>query len=136
VTRAVYLDAAVAIHAVGGASRFKDPSRALMELATRGEIMAHTSVEMVQEFVHHRLRVTDRATAVAQARTLTDIVVLHDFDRSVLDEALRLVDTTHLRGRDAVHTATALVHGIGEIISTDTGFDDVPGLTRIDPADV
>lgn len=35
-----------------------------------------------------------------------------------------------------MHAATALAHGFTEIVSADTDFDDVPGLTRIDPADL
>ena len=39
-----------------------------------------------------------------------------------------------LRGRDAVHAATALEHGLVTIISPDPDFDGAPGLTRIEPA--
>ena len=37
--------------------------------------------------------------------------------------------------RDAIHAATALNRGVGLIISPDGHFDEVPGLTRIDPVD-
>lgn len=38
-----------------------------------------------------------------------------------------------LGGRDAVHAATALEAGIGASVSPDAVFDEIDGLTRIDP---
>lgn len=40
-----------------------------------------------------------------------------------------------LQARDALHTATALVHGVPAIVSSDDDFDDVEGLSRLTPAD-
>jgi predicted nucleic acid-binding protein len=89
---------------------------------------------MIQEVVHHRLRALgDRRVAVADAReVMRGMTVLH-FDREVLDLALELIERTHVRGRDAVHAATALAYGIGKIASLNPAFDDIPGLTRVDP---
>ncbi|MDR2454519.1 MAG: PIN domain-containing protein, partial [Bifidobacteriaceae bacterium] len=57
------------------------------------------------------------------------------FDARVLDVALELVRADDaVRGRDAVHAATAIAHGIGLIASTDPAFGAVPGLTRLTPA--
>jgi predicted nucleic acid-binding protein len=100
-------------------------------------IDAYASTEMIQEVLHHRLRVTgDRATSVDQCQQLMSLVTLVPFDARVLEEALRLVRSTGtVRGRDAVHAATALTHGIDAIISTDPTFDDIPGLPRLTPTD-
>jgi predicted nucleic acid-binding protein len=38
--------------------------------------------------------------------------------------------------RDALHAATALHHGIKTILSTDRHFDGLPGITRLNPADL
>ena len=40
-----------------------------------------------------------------------------------------------LDARDVVHVATCQESGIEVIISPDRGFDQIPGLHRIDPAD-
>jgi uncharacterized protein len=37
--------------------------------------------------------------------------------------------------RDAIFAAQALNRGIDAILSPDRGFDSIPGLERIDPAD-
>lgn len=107
-----------------------------MSLAQSGELRLHASVEVIQEFVFHRIRISDRELALEEAADLAALITLHDFDRDVLDESLRLMRTTPVRGRDAVHAATAIMHGLTDIVSTDRAFDAVPGLTRLDPADV
>lgn len=94
------------------------------------------STELLQEFAFHRLRRHRPAEAVQNARALTSMVVLLDFDVRVVDTMLDLIEHQAIRGRDAVHAATALVHGITAIISTDSAFDAVPGLERIDPAEL
>lgn len=134
-TRELYLDAAVGIYAIGAASPAKASCIRLVERAAEGELTLHASVETIQEFCLHRMRRTGRSAAVAEAEHLSSLVVLHDFDRVVLDQSLRLIETTSVRGRDAVHAATALVHGLTQIVSPDHAFDGVPGLTRLDPAD-
>jgi len=78
----------------------------------------------------------DRVRAVADARDVGDLVTVVAFDKMVLATALDLIGNTGIRGRDAVHAATALVHGATVILSTDSDFDTVPGLTRIDPRDL
>jgi len=51
----------------------------------------------------------------------------------ILRASVRLVADCGLRGRDAVHAATALAAGFHLIVSCDEDFDAVPGLTRVDP---
>lgn len=95
---------------------------------------AYASVEMVQEVVHHRLRkIGDRQVAVANGRSVAALCSLLTFDREVLDLSLELIERSSIRGGDAVHAATALAYGIDRIASTDSAFDDIPGLTRLDP---
>ena len=44
--------------------------------------------------------------------------------------------TGPVRGRDAVHAATALLAGFTEIVSADKDLGSVPGLRRLDPANL
>ncbi|ANS79853.1 hypothetical protein SGUI_2457 [Serinicoccus hydrothermalis] len=94
----------------------------------------HASAEAVQEFLFHRLRRGDREGAVAQTRAMMDALVLHPVDATVLERALQLVITTPLRGRDAVHAATALLAGFEEIVTTDDDFVGC-GLRPVPPAE-
>lgn len=134
--RALFLDSTVLLHAVGGDDPARAPSRAVLALASRGEVLVHASVEMVQEVVHHRLRRGTAEEAVALATDAAGGFVLHPFDEAVQRRALALVRTGAVRGRDAVHAATALEAGFDAIVTTDKDFDHVPGLRRIDPADL
>jgi len=89
---------------------------------------------MVQEFVYHRLRRTgDRHRAGREARDIMASMMMLNVDREVLDLSLELIERTAVRGRDAVHAATALAYGIEKIASPDPAFDGIPGLARIDP---
>lgn len=128
------VDTAVFAYALGGDHPLRRPCQAILAAAGDGRLELHASVEMVQELVFHRMRKTDRHSAVGQARDAAILCVLHDFDRAVLTRTIELIDTTaRLGGRDAVHAATALQHGLDTVISPDAAFDVVPGLTRLGP---
>jgi len=131
----VLLDSCVPLYALGAASPWREPCRAVLTGLARGDLAAIASTEMIQEVVHHRLRMTtDRATAVLDARDVAALVTVVPFDDAVLQAALDLIArTSTLRGRDAVHAATALCHGVTRVVSVDPAFDGVPGLTRLDP---
>lgn len=131
---ACLIDTAVVLHAVGGDHPLREGSRQIVAAAGAGKLELHASVEMVQEFVFHRMRRGDRLSAVRQARDVAGLCILHDFDRGTLQTALELIaGSGTLGGRDAVHAATAVQHGLSIIISPDQAFDNIPGLRRIDP---
>jgi predicted nucleic acid-binding protein len=130
----VFVDSTVLVLSAGGADPDRAPARVIVQAAIDGRVDMHASVEAIQEFVHHRMRRT-APSAVEESRMLRDLCFLHPFDDLVLGKALELVDTTTIRGRDAVHAATAMLAGFEEIISADQDFDDIPGLVRISPTD-
>jgi len=130
----LFLDTTVLVLALGGEHEQREPCRAVLAAGQSGVVELHVSVEAVQELLHHRLRRTDRATAVSQARRFLAGLRLHPFDTTVLSRALDLAAHSDVRGRDALHAATALEHGFVEIVSTDRDFDGVPRLRRVDPA--
>ncbi|RHA42301.1 PIN domain-containing protein [Cellulomonas rhizosphaerae] len=131
----LFVDTAVLAYAVGGAHEQREPCRQILAAAGRGEIELHASVEAVQEFLFHRMRRSDRESAVQQAQDVMSLVVLHDFDRDVLAGAVRLVGSGALAGRDAVHAASAAVAGFSAIVTPDRDFDGLVDLVRVDPAD-
>lgn len=90
---------------------------------------------MIQEMLFHRMRVGDRAAAVELARGWAQACRLYPFDQEVLVTSLALIDKYGIGGRDAVHAATAIVHGIPEIVSPDRDFDGLEELLRVDPRD-
>lgn len=51
-----------------------------------------------------------------------------------VDRAFRfLEDYWEIRVRDAIRAATMLHHGVEKILSTDTHFDTIEGIVRVDP---
>lgn len=130
----IFLDTSVMLLAVGTPRPARESCRQILRAVQARRVAAHLSVEAVQEFLHHRIR-RGAADAVEQARAWRDLATVHAFDLEVLDEALRLVEDGQVRGRDAVHAATARVAGFDHVVSTDRDFDGIPGLRRIDPLD-
>ena len=97
---ALFIDSNIALYAVGGPHRHKAACRDILEAATAGTVTLHASVELIQEVLHHRLRIDDRETAVAAARWLTDLCTVHPFTEDVARQMLELVATMNIRGRD------------------------------------
>lgn len=133
--RAVLVDSAVALYALGDSEPQRTICRTLIEELAVERGRAYASVEMVQEVVFHRLRRTgERDRAVREGRLIASAMTILDFDREVLDLSLELIERAPtIRGRDAVHAATAIAYGIETIASTDPAFDGIPGVTRLDP---
>ncbi len=129
----IFLDPSVLLLAVGNDHPWRDPCRRVLHRASEGMLRLHLSVEGGQEFLFHRMRRTDRQQALREFDLIERLVVWHAFDIEVLRRARDLVATSDVRGRDAVHAATALSHGFDQIVSCDADFDAVPGLTRINP---
>lgn len=136
IENAVLIDSAVVATALGDESALRESCRRIVAAVSGDTIRGYASVEMVQELAHHRLRRTgDRDVAAADGRDASAMCTLLNFDREVLDLSLELIERTAIRGRDAVHAATALAYGIETIVSPDRAFDGIPGITRVDPVE-
>lgn len=130
-SRPVLVDTSVFVYALGGDHPLKGPCLEFLLGARDSGLELHASVEMVQELTHHRMRKTDTRNAVAQGREASASCVLHAFDEEVLERSLALIAEGNVRGRDAVHAATAQLAGISTIVSTDPAFDLISD--RLDP---
>lgn len=135
---AYLVDSAVVVYALGADNPWRQSCRQALVRAGQQRSRAYASVEMIQELVHHRLRRSgDRAVSAQQGRYASSLFTLLNFDREVLNLSLDLIERVPtIRGRDAVHAATALAYGIDRIVSPDRAFDGIPGLTRVDPDQV
>lgn len=135
--RRFLFDTAVFLYALGAEHEYRESCRQLVDLAADGKIRGEASVELLQEFVHVRTRRTGkRLAATRDAKDVASLCLLHEVTELDLHLALALFrTTTSLQMRDAIHAATALNRGIHLIVSSDTGFDDVEGLDRLDPID-
>jgi uncharacterized protein len=127
----------VFVYARGRAHPLKDPCVGLLESLAAGLADVAISVEAAQELASIlRRRGLDGERVAADVRDVTASCDLLDFTAVELAVALELIaQHPQVGGRDAVHAATALSHGIAHVVSPDRAFDAVPGLMRWDPED-
>lgn len=135
--RRYLVDTNVFVYARGAVHGYREPCRAILRAAADGRIRLEASVELVQEFAHLPLRrQPDRMDALEQVEEVRSQCRLHPFDEDVLTASLDLLGRHPALGvRNAVHAATALRVGLNAIISADRAFDEVAGLSRVDPID-
>lgn len=129
-----FVDTSVLLLASGGADPRRAECQDFLRRCTAPDVRIHVSAEAVQEFVLHRMRRVERRTALAETERIRSASTVHPFDGPVIDHMLHLLVVTGLRGRDAVHAATAILARFDEIVSTDSDFDGIPGLSRVGPA--
>lgn len=129
----LFIDSGIVLYALGEPSDLRTSCTAIVTAAAEGRCTLHLSVEAVQEVVFHRMRRSSRREALASGRELISLAVVHPFDADVLRRSLLLVESSPIRGRDAVHAATAQAHGFDAIVSADRDFASVPGLAVLGP---
>ena len=132
----VYVDTNVFLYAIGTEHRYREPCRSLVRAMSRGSLRGETSVETLQELVHHRRRHGDPDATERGRQAMALCHVLHALEPPIALAALDLIDRhPSLPTRDAVHAATALTNGVATVLSADQDFDAVTGIIRIDPLD-
>ncbi|MEX2236808.1 MAG: type II toxin-antitoxin system VapC family toxin [Dehalococcoidia bacterium] len=134
-----FLDANIPMYAAGGDHRLREPSRQVIYDAGRNSREYVTSVEVCQEIIHRYLAI-GRWEALGR-RALQDFLTLmsgriESVYQADVVTAARLADRyapARPQSRDLFHVAVMQRLGVREIVSTDTGFDSIPDVTRIDP---
>lgn len=132
----VFIDTAVVMYAAGGEHPLRVPCQRLLEQVADGRFEAVTSVEVIQEILHRFTAIRRAATGAAIARDALDLFApVLPVTHAVMRRMPELVEAhPTLAARDLVHVATCLQEGIRDIVSPDRGFDTVPGIRRLDPA--
>lgn len=135
--RRFLFDTSVFLYALGGEHHYREPCRAILREMREGLLTGEASVELVHEFAYVRCRRTGtRVDAAESARDVASICELHSVGWDDIDRGLDLwCEHRGLDMRDAIFAAQALNREIDAILSPDRGFDGIPGLERIDPAD-
>jgi predicted nucleic acid-binding protein len=132
-----FLDSNIFMYAAGREHSFKAPCVAILRRVAREELEALTNAEVLQEILYRYGAIGELQRGLHLARLAVDQVggdvvpvTLADMQR-----AFNLVGRygTRIDARDAVHAATMLNNGLTHVISTDTHFDVIEGITRVDP---
>jgi hypothetical protein len=133
----IVLDTTVLVYAKGAEHPLRDPCRRLVEAIAEGAVQATTSIEVVQEFVHVRARRRSRQDAAATGRDYAELLSpLLGVTREHLQEGLALFERGDRLGAfDAVLAAAAVASGASALVSADTAFAAVAGVTHVIPDD-
>jgi hypothetical protein len=129
----ILLDSNVPMYLIGPSHPLKtDAQRLLEELVSQRRRLV-TDAEVLQEILHRYVAINRRYDIQPAFDALLNVVdeVLM-VERSTVERAKQIVLAyQRLSTRDAVHVAVMEQHGIAEILSFDSGFDGLPGITRI-----
>ena len=136
---AAFIDANVPIYAAGRAHPLKEPCAVILLLAAEHPQAFVTDAEVLQELLHRylalRLWPQGREAFLRFSELMADRV--EPVQIADVEGAATLADShQQLSSRGLLHPAVMQRLGLRQMISADTGFDTLPGLERLDPADL
>jgi predicted nucleic acid-binding protein len=128
----IFVDSNVPMYLVGTEHPNKGIARRLLETAIEARERLVTDAEVLQEILHRYVAI-DRRDAIdpATAAILGVVDEVHPIERADVDRARRIVLTSRLSARDAIHLAVMQRHEIGRILTFDRAFDGLPGIQRL-----
>ena len=112
----------------------RESARRFLERVRNHEIDGCTSTEVLQEILYRYCALQRRDLAAEVYDLFVEVcpvvlgVTLSDTDRA----RDLLAQRSRLSPRDAVHAAVMLNHQIEWIATFDRGFDDIPGIQRME----
>jgi hypothetical protein len=132
-----FLDTNVFMYAAGREHPLKASCVALLRRVAREELEVVTNAEVLQEILSRYRALEETQSGLHLARLAVDQVGGDVLPVSLADMQLAfdLVDRygAGIKSRDAVHAATMLNNGLTHLISADSHFDVIEGITRLDP---
>lgn len=131
----VFVDSNIPMYLVGG----DHPNRATAtQLVSNAAVAGHklvTDAEVLQEILHRYVAI-GRRDAIDPAFSLTlgivdDVLPIELVDVDVARDLVRTFGS--LSARDAIHLALMRRHDVSHIMTFDSDFDGIPGITRLPP---
>ena len=129
----IFVDSNVPMYLVGAAHPHKIDAQRLLEKCIAERQRLVTDAEVLQEILHRYVAI-DRRDAIQPAFDALLGIVDEVFPvaAEVVDRAKSIVlGSRRVSARDAVHLAAMERHGVGRIMSFDSGFDGFPGVERL-----
>ena len=136
---AAFIDANVPIYASGRESPYKQPCARVLMMAAERPAAFVTDAEVFQELLHRYLSLERWALGREIFRGFAEVMLdrIEPVYVEDIDLAASLADIHQgISARDFVHAAVMHRLGAYQIISSDADFDRLPGITRLDPAQV
>jgi predicted nucleic acid-binding protein len=129
----ILVDSNVPMYLVGAPHIHKADAQRLLEKLISERQRLVTDAEVLQEILHRYGAIQRRDAIQLAFNALLGVVdEVLPIDRIAVERAKEiLLGYTGLSARDAVHLAVMEHHGIDQILSFDSGFDQFPGITRL-----
>ncbi|MDQ2916278.1 MAG: type II toxin-antitoxin system VapC family toxin [Pseudomonadota bacterium] len=128
----IFVDSNIPMYLVGTAHPHKVDAKQLLEAAIAAGERLVTSVEVLQEILHRYVAI-DRREAIQPAfdallGVVDDVIAIELIDvERARDFALGV---SNLSARDALHAAVMAREEIDRIMTFDSAFDVIPGVSR------
>jgi predicted nucleic acid-binding protein len=129
----ILVDSNIPMYLVGAPHPHKSDAQRLLEGLVSQRQRLVTDAEVLQEILHRYVAI-DRRDAIQPAfdALLGVVDQVLAVDLAAVERAKQIVlGHRRLSARDAVHLAVMEQHGIGQILSFDSGFDGFPGVSRL-----
>jgi uncharacterized protein len=129
----IFVDSNIPMYLVGADHPRKTDAQRILERLVSERKRLVTDAEVLQEILH-RYTSIDRRDAIQPAfdALLDTVDQVLAVDYAVVETAKQLVLAyRRISARDAVHLATMKLHRIDQILTFDTGFDGLSGITRL-----
>ena len=136
----LFLDVNVPMYAAGRAHPYREACAWILTETANGHLSVAIDTEIVQEILYRYGALQEWQVAVEMARDLLDLVpTVLPITRDDVITAIQLFDrhaSQGVKARDVLHAAVMQNNGLTQIISTDTHFDRLPAIVRLDPRDL
>ena len=129
----ILIDSNVPMYLIGAPHPHKSDAQRWLEKLVSDRQRLVTDAEVLQEILHRYVAI-DRRDAIQLAFDVLLGIVdqVLPVDRVIVERAKQIVlGHRRLSARDAVHVAIMGQHGIEQILTFDSGFDGLPGITRL-----
>lgn len=129
----IFVDSNVPMYLVGAEHPHKAGARLLLErVIANGERLV-SDAEVLQEILHRYVAIARRDAIQPAFDALLGVVDdVFGVEHRDVERAKDLVQgSPNLSARDAIHVALMERHGVSDILTFDSGFDQVPGIRRI-----
>ncbi len=128
----IYLDATVFLHAALDLGTKGERARGLLKNIEAGTEKAATSILTFDEVAWNVRKERGFKSSMPAAKSFLEMPNLNFIDANieVVLKAYNIMKEYRLAPRDAIHAASAIIKGIGIIISEDSDFDDIKELKR------
>ena len=125
------------MYAAGGPHSLRESCRAALQAAIDQRVSLVTDSEVLQEILYRyfALQKPEVAREVYGAATELCDEVLPVSERTTARARELLLQYRNITARDAIHIAAMEEGGISRLLSTDSDFDAVDEVRRVDPVD-